>query len=498
MERPRRDDDDRPIQARVTLPPPEWSKANAGSRPQSDAPSPVSHQTGARADEAALRVRVEEARASSESEAERIASVELARWLASRDRELDEAAQLALRAVRIQDDPELRVELAGWLESLGEAGLAAAMLRPTMPDDDDDEREDDPLAARRLVRVGVLHARAGDAAGASEALEDAAKADRTAAIPLELRGTLASWAPEVVSASSAADAYVESAARRAAIGEDSLEDLLRAFETDPASENAATALATALGARGKGLAADEVTREHGCALTRVDAPSGKAVHARRRSEALAVGDVARALGAAFDEGLDSVLLGEAATTLNELLVRAGLLEPLAARLEAAAERAEKIDKGRLYETLARLSGGPLAQPSRAAHAYAALLRHKPASEEARAALLGLASEVGDPSAISAAIAAGDWDGLRARVRDHFRGRGAFGPGLDTETEARLERANDERASGSYAGANDLTRELATRSSRLASLAWTHAVLAGDSKAAGIAIERVAADASPNV
>ncbi|MEO8878191.1 MAG: hypothetical protein ABI461_21540, partial [Polyangiaceae bacterium] len=193
-------------------------------------------RTGVRAEEAYLRARLEQAVQASDSEGERIARVELARYLARRDRSLDEASSLALRAIRAQDDSDLRRELSGWLESLGEAGLAAAVLRPIV---------EGPSAVdgATLIRVGVLHARAGDPSGANEAFEEAARLDPLAAIGLELRGALGGWAPEAISPAAAAEAYVDAAARRAAANDDPVEDLLRAFEADPTSDAAASGLA---------------------------------------------------------------------------------------------------------------------------------------------------------------------------------------------------------------------------------------------------------------
>ena len=51
-----------------------------------------------------MRARVEEARAGADLPATREAVAALARWLASRDRDLDEAVDLALEALRGGDD----------------------------------------------------------------------------------------------------------------------------------------------------------------------------------------------------------------------------------------------------------------------------------------------------------------------------------------------------------------------------------------------------------
>ncbi|WP_394850394.1 hypothetical protein LZC95_23415 [Pendulispora brunnea] len=377
--------------ARATLPPPEWTvPAEATRKRNSTAPPPApQRRTGERAEEASLRARLSEARQFEDAIAEASAAVDLARWLARRDRDLDEAAQFALRALRTAEDPELRRELASWLESLGEAGLAAAVLRAAIDEGEVPSTEaDEAEMAAALVRVGVLHARAGDPGGASEAFEDAARVDKKSGLALELRGTLASWAPDVVSPAMAAQSYVDAAARRHAQGEESLEDSLRAFEADPSSETAARTLAEALAEKGKPAAGDEIWREHARALElQVDSAEARAVHTRRRKEALARGEVPVALGAAFDEGIDVGYLGEAASAFDELLLRAGLFEMLAVRVEARAQAEDDVDiRVRHYEELAHLASGRLDDPERAAEAYAELYALDANSYEAHEAL----------------------------------------------------------------------------------------------------------------
>ena len=400
--------------ARVTLAPPEWTGRTPVRKEErgSAQPAAISRRTGAKAEEAALRAALDDARADVSVEDERILCVELARFLASRGRDLDEATSLALRALRMNDggltsfdatwsttsDAELRRELSNWLESLGEAGLAAAVLRPIV------ESTGEPaLAAAVLVRVGVLHARAGDPSGAGEAFEDAARLDPSDVIALELRGTLAAWAPDVVTSSSAAVSYVDAAIRRGASNGDPVEDLLRAFEADPMSSVATSELASILSARGKTGAADEFMRAHGQSFRESDPKRAALVHASRRTQALAAGDVPRALGAAFDERLDEVFEGESASAMNELLLRAGLHELLVARLEAAAERAPREQRGHLYEAIARFCAGALAQPARAAASYVEVVAADPASEEGFAALRAYAASSGDETMLVEAL-----------------------------------------------------------------------------------------------
>jgi tetratricopeptide (TPR) repeat protein len=119
------------------------------------------------------------------------------------------------------------------------------------------------------VRAGFLQARAGLAAGAAAAFEEAASIDPTDPLPGELFGALSAWPEEqVVSAEAASEAYADSARRRAALQQDDaeLEDLWRAVAVDTTNDAAANELVKALEARGRLSAADEARREHARAL----------------------------------------------------------------------------------------------------------------------------------------------------------------------------------------------------------------------------------------
>ncbi len=395
---------------RITLPPPEWNAAaEKPDRHTSSPPAALERKSGEPAVEGTMRARLEAARAMGDLVVERQAALGLARWLVSAGHGLDEAVAIARRALELLEDgqpqaydsTELRLELASWLESLGEPASAADVLRPLAS-----SRDADPIeAARVFVRVGVLHARAGDARNANDALLEATSLDPTDAVAPELRGTLAAWAPALMAPSDAAVAYVDAAARRAVAGavDAQLEDLLRAFDIDPTSSVAVAALATALTDRGKGAAADELWRAHAVALSPREPQRAAAVHARRRLQARAAGDNARALGAALDEGLDAKVTGEGADTLDELLLRVGLLEPLAARLELRAERATGPDRGRILEDLARLLAGPLASPERAAAARVSAVEADPTRDDALVALRAYATSSRDATQLVEAL-----------------------------------------------------------------------------------------------
>src|SRR5215472_6022218 len=141
-----------------TLPPPEWTAPTKSPRESApSAPEPLARRSGGYAEEATMRGRVEMAARAADRGEHRAAAIALARWLASRDRDLDEAARLAEKALELGEDGELRRELAAWLESLGEAEYAAATLESLART----EGIEPPEAAYVLVRVGVLYARGG-------------------------------------------------------------------------------------------------------------------------------------------------------------------------------------------------------------------------------------------------------------------------------------------------------------------------------------------------
>jgi cellulose synthase operon protein C len=388
--------------AKVTLRPPEWTGARArGGRRSSAPPPPLARREGPEALEWALRARLEVARAQGDREVERASASRLAFWLASRDRGLNEATALAGRALELGEDPELRLELSTWLENLGDAAAAAHVLRPLAASAGTDPAD----AARVLMRVGVLQARAGNASAASDAFVKAAATHPSDALALEFYGTLTSWAPDVVSSREAAEAYVEAAARRLAQGavDAQMEDLLRAFDIDPSSSQAVAALAAALTDRSKGLAADEAWRAHAAILVESDPKRAAAVQARRRLHARAAEDLARALGAALDEGLDAHVVGDGADVMDDLLLRVGLLEPLAARLEVRAEATSGSLRAQTLEELARLFAGPLARPDRAAVARVLALTSDPTRPAPLVALRADASATHDWSHLVEAL-----------------------------------------------------------------------------------------------
>ncbi len=379
------------------------------SRPRGSRPAKEpTRRKGVVAEEAQLRARIELARALGDPAEERAAAQKLAEILAARDAEIDYAVELAFRTLASHDDPALRHLLAGWLEGLGEPGLAASELRKLAA------AASGPAAAAILVRIGVLHARAGDAVGAQEALSEAAAVDEADALPLELLGAVAAWAAATHGGAgvdldvegfpgprAGAEAYVRAARRRAAArdADGELENLLRAFELDPSSPLAVAALMNAYMVRQRDDAADQVLRAHANALAagraRPDEPTAADVHARRRANALEAGHFGRALGAALDERLDTVFEGPGADLFDDMLARASAYEPLAVRLEVRAEREKGKAAAHRWAELARLLSGPVAAPERAVEVLARAVAADASNTENVHALRALAHKSGD-------------------------------------------------------------------------------------------------------
>jgi len=399
-----------------TLPPPEWSgregprSAASLALERYELDRPVPHRVGPRAELSALSARLLSASSAGDGERERAAASSLARALAARGTELELATRYARRSLLLGEDPVLREELAGWFASLGEPSLAAITLRPLLAGKKGAD------AAALQSRLAVLLGRAGDAEGQREALTQAAAENPGESQPLELLGAIGAWAPEVVSGQAAAHAYLEAAERRERLGERSsaFENLLRAYEMAPDFAPAAERLAAVLTLRSRIGAADEVRREHARAL----GERGRAVHLQRMRLAVSDGDLPRALGAAFDAGLDaeidlkSVLSAierkEGAPLANdigfdELLERTGLQELFAARLELASDLLAGRERARVRLTLGRLYAGPLGRPDRAVEAWIEALVADPGNLEAKTLLRNHGSATRDHAPLVEAL-----------------------------------------------------------------------------------------------
>jgi cellulose synthase operon protein C len=389
--------------ARRTMPPPELLDRSApdsvGELVLEDLQHelPVSRHTGPHAEEELLRARVEDARLAGDAVTEREAAIALASLLAGRGRDLGLATKLARRALVLADEPALRSELAGWLAGLGDDALAAATLRGLCGPDNPAE------TARTLVMIAVLLARADDAAGAVDALREAAEVDPGDVTALEMVGTFAAWSPATVSPEQAADAYLAVAARRdAAAGEDdkeaALEDRLRAFEAAPEHQGAAVALAMAFAGAGRSGAADEVLRAHAAAVakSRDEAPGDEQllaaareadVHHARMIAALREGDPTRAVAAALDGAFEGDVDGEDAGKVDEALSAAGLDVIVAARREVAAMAAAGRDESEALGDAVRKLAEAKLDPAAAARALVLAARRTSEHPRARAEAL---------------------------------------------------------------------------------------------------------------
>jgi hypothetical protein len=393
--------------ARTTLKPPDWTAPSSVSSLALDRlvqSRATPRRVGSRAELAALRARLREARKIGDSESERHLSAQLARKLVARGTRLREATKLARRSLLLAEDVELREELSNWFAGLGEVALAAGTLEVLS-----DRPGDDPSRAAIWTRIAVLRGRAGDAVGAARALWNAAEADKTDPVPLELFAALRVHTGSSMSTTRAARALLEAARRRKAKSDErgAHSDLLQAFEADPGYLPSTEQLADSLFQAGRFAAADEVWR-----LAAERHPDPSPVHARRLRDALGSSDVALALGAALDDGADTTLdldgIRTAVTLVNDgagtvpvpnfdgLLGPAGLLHWLAARLEVAA--LQRGDQKAML-ALARLLAGPLGNPRQAAAHLVEALVLAPESQEAVRALREYAISTGDHAAM---------------------------------------------------------------------------------------------------
>lgn len=394
-----------------TLPPPEWSPPRSVAGLALDwllEQAPVARKKGPRAAIASLRAKYLSAQRGRDPDAERGYAAALARALSARGMELDVATKLARRALVLGDDNDLREELSSWFSALGEPGLAGATLTPLVDTQSGEQQ------ARTLIRMAVFAGRNGNAATAAVALSSAAQANPADPVPEELRGAIGTWSKEAVPPAEAALSYVEAARRREAIGDTAgaFEDLLRAFDIAPEVRVVAERLAANLGARGRQGAADEVLREH----AQRSGTAGLSVHRARLRDAIADGDAVRALGAAFDAGLDRALDPHAVATaaadeesdvdlvtFERLLTDAGLHEMAAARLELAAEALHGTERSRVRVALGKILLGHVGSHERALAAWIDAVVSDPSNETALALLRQYAASSGDHAPLVEAL-----------------------------------------------------------------------------------------------
>jgi len=334
-------------------------------------------RAGKRTEDGVLRGKLASAVRAKDQKAERDAALSLSRWLFSREEELELAVSLTRRALEIEDDQAVRAELAQWLENLGMHTEASDEILKSA------EASDDPQRARGLfIRAGIDKSRAGDARAAVAAFEKASATDPTHPLPHELAGSIAMWAPEGMPPARAAQSFV--AASRLRISNDAkIDDLVRAFETDPTSEAGANGLVDLFVSQESPMVADEVLRLRVGALERAGrTDEARLVHEARKKLIATSSDVSAWLALALDREADGTFTGREADEFDDLLGRSGLLEALAVRLEIRAEREVGKEKVRLLSDLARLLSGPLASTDRSARVWAMVLEADPTHREA--------------------------------------------------------------------------------------------------------------------
>jgi tetratricopeptide (TPR) repeat protein len=358
----------------------------------SRAPEPsLTRYVGLRVDVLTAQTRLRDGARVGDGGAESRAAAALARLLVARGTELDLAIRLAERALELRADPELREELSAWCRGTGDWSRAILTLRPLVDTSPPARR------ARLRARVAVLLGYAGDAGGAAAELRAAEADEPQDPVAPELLGCMGGWAKDTVTPAEAARAFLEGARRRASGGDSAaaFEDILRAFEMAPEHAPAAEELRTVLESRGRPDAADEIRREHARAL----GDRARSIHVSAIEPAVQAGEWARALGAAFDAGLDAELdlegalraLGiqpatQATAGFDELVERVGLYGLLQARLETMADTSEDVARSRAYLGLGQLWAGPLSDLDRALEAWVESLVADPTSGEALAQL----------------------------------------------------------------------------------------------------------------
>ncbi|MBI2389621.1 MAG: hypothetical protein HYV09_08495 [Deltaproteobacteria bacterium] len=341
---------------------------------------------------AALRARMRGALARGEAEAEAVAAGRLARHLLTIDTHLDEAVACGRRALALRaDDEPLRRMMAVALRSLGEPGLAAALLRPVVDKACARASRDASAvgaAVAGLLELGDLLLRAGDVEGATESFRYVAVVAPERPDGQERLAIARGIAPSIIAAEVAARAYIGAAKKHQLAGDDAraLEALARAFEADPTSTLAANVLADSLEELGRIEAADAVRAEHARACVgRLEAAA--VVHAARREKARVRDDRATVIATVLDELVD--LVGTAAPGAARLRERA--------RVEAALEEIPALATP--YRRVhALLAGG-----HEALDAWRAIARAPSASPEARldAWTECVAHDLGDGSALAA-------------------------------------------------------------------------------------------------
>ncbi len=330
------------------------------------------------------------ARDQQDRQAEREACWWVACHLAEADRDLACALRHAQRAIELGGDDAWRMQVSTWLERMGKHKEAATVLAPNVAQVGT-ARE----AARLLVRMARLQARADDHQRAMQNSLEAATVWPAYADALDFAGDLAAAhglgeAPSMLL--EAADRHDQNGN-----GTRAFEARRRAFEAAPHSEQACHALAEALERAGRGEAADGVRCAHAKAAER---SRSRMVHALRLERAVEAEATSRALTAVVDGRLEAVCDEDLGARVDAALSMAGLQEAVAARARLAAGKLRGEPRARAYIDLAGLYFGRLAAPDRAIEAWIEALAADPACGEARVALRTHARSMHDQTALA--------------------------------------------------------------------------------------------------
>lgn len=392
---------------------PQARLGSAESRPERDA----ERMTGKRAEVASLQAQLRAARERGDIEQERAAATKLARrWVATGTR-LDQATRLARRSLLLGEDPKLREELSSWFASLGRLALSAGTLEPLL-----DRQLVGADRARLWTRIAVLRARSSEAEGSAEALNQAAKADPSDPLALELYAAMRGFSPQAVSQNQATDALIAAANLREAAGDEraAIEDLLQALNLNPGHVPAAERMARHLTGVGRPQAADEIWRRTASTLAARDERTLN-IHQRRIREALEAQLPAVALGAALDVEADRELAQESICdaldlvndgagfvpipALDGLLHCLGLTDWLIARALRVARRSNPETCAELMLRCAHVLSGPLGQREQLPWLLGECLLVAPGADGVFAALSEHATAAGDLSSLVDAIVA---------------------------------------------------------------------------------------------
>ncbi|MBX7197533.1 MAG: hypothetical protein K1X94_36140, partial [Sandaracinaceae bacterium] len=358
---------------------------------------------------AALRARMRAALVRGDVEREALVVARLARHLLALDSNLDEAVTCGRRAIALRADDGLRRTVADALRSLGEPGLAAAILRPMVDAACAQASRDVSVvdgAVAGLLDLGDLLLRAGDVEGALESFRYVAVVAPERSDGQERVAIARGIAPTVIAPEIAARAYIGAAKKHQLAGDDAraLEALARAFEVDPKSPLAAGVLADALEDLGRIEAADAVRAEHARSLEGLVEPAA-VVHAARREKARVRWDRSTVVATVLDEIVELVRETAPGTAREQARARidAGLEEIPA--LATAQRRVDALlsDGPQALEILRAIGRAPTTSPAARLEAFSECVAHDLGDESALAAMREQARVSRDPTFIVDAL-----------------------------------------------------------------------------------------------